>query len=77
MYLGLLIKVREREPTSSYAVGIQAVFYGCDMARMLKGLLAELTFWNIGVEIPKYVRIDNSDAAYQVDSVNTATSEND
>ena len=45
------------------------------MARMSKSLLAGLMFWNIGMEIPTYVRGDNSDALYQVDSVNTATNE--
>ena len=49
------------------------MFYGFDMARMSKGMLAELTFGNTGVEIPTYVRNDNSDALYPVDSVNTAT----
>ena len=42
---------------------------------MLKGLLSELMFANIGVSIPTYVRNDNSVAVYQVDSVNTATNE--
>ena len=42
---------------------------------MLNGLLAELTFGNIGVEIPTYVRNDNSDALHHADSVNTATNE--
>ena len=45
------------------------------MARLLKGLLAGLTLRNIGVEITTYVRNDNSEAAHQSDSVNTATSE--
>ena len=54
---------------------IQALFYGFDMARMLKGLLEELTFVNIGVAIPTYVRNDNSDAVYRGDSVNTVTNE--
>ena len=45
------------------------------MARMLRGLLGELTFGDMGVEIPTYVRNGNSDSLYQVDSVNTATSE--
>ena len=45
------------------------------MARTLKGLLAELMRGYIGVEIPTYVRNDNSDAVYRVDSVNTATGE--
>ena len=53
-------------PTSSY-VGIQALFYGFDMARMLKGRLSELTFGNMGLAIPTYARNDNSDALYQVD----------
>ena len=64
-----------RAPTSSYAGEIQASFYGFDMDRMLKCLLAELMFANMSVEIPTYVRNDNSDGAYQVDSVNTATGE--
>ena len=42
-----------------------------------QGLLAELIFGNMGVAIPTYVRNDNSDAAYQVGSVNTVTNEND
>ena len=45
------------------------------MARMLNGLLSELSLGDVGVEIPTYVRNDNSDAVYQVDSVNTATNE--
>ena len=55
--------------------GTQALFYGFDMARMLKGILEELTLGNMGSRMPTYVRNDNSDAAYKVDSVNTATSE--
>ena len=42
---------------------------------MLEGLIAEFTFGNMGTRIPTYVRNANSDAAYQVDSANTATSE--
>ena len=45
------------------------------MDRMLKGLFGELMFANIGVGIPAYVRNDNSEAAYQVDAVNTAPNE--
>ena len=45
------------------------------MARMSKGLLEELAFGGIDVEIPTYVRNDYSDAAYQVDSANTAIGE--
>ena len=45
------------------------------MARMLQCLLDELTFGNMGAGMPKYVRNDNSDAVYQVDSLNTATNE--
>ena len=45
------------------------------MARMLKGLLAELPIGNIGIEIPAYVRNDNSDGGYQVDSANAVTIE--
>ena len=44
------------------------------MVRVLKGLLAELMYGNMGAEIPTYVRSDNSDAVYRVDSVNAATS---
>ena len=62
--------------TSSYSGETQSLFYGFDMTRALEGLLYELIFGNMGVGIPAYVRNDNSDAAYQVDSVNTATSEN-
>ena len=62
--------------TSSFSGKIQAVFYGSDMARMLKGLLSGLAFVDIGVDIPTYVRNDNTDAAYRVDSVNTVTAEN-
>ena len=60
-----------------YSDGSQALFYGCDMARMLKGLLEELIFGNMGSEIPTYVRNDNPDVSYQVDSSNTVTNEND
>ena len=42
---------------------------------MLKGLLAEILFGNIGVEIPTYVRNGNSAVVYQVDSANTVTNE--
>ena len=45
------------------------------MARMLRDLLAELTFVDIGEEIPTYVRNGNSDAVYQVDSVSAVTKE--
>ena len=37
-----------RVATSSFAGEIQAVCYGFDMARMLKGLMAELFFWKLG-----------------------------
>ena len=45
------------------------------MVRTLKGLLSELTRGNMGAEIPTYVRSDNSDAAFHVESVNTGTRE--
>ena len=64
-----------RVPTYSYAGGIQALFYGSDMARAMKCLLEELIFGNMGPGIPTYVRSDNTDALYQVDSANTATNE--
>ena len=51
------------------------MLYGFDMARMLRDLLAELTFVDIGEEIPTYVRNGNSDAVYQVDSVSAVTKE--
>ena len=38
--------------TSSFTGGTQAVFYGFDMARALKGILPELLFGNIGVGFP-------------------------
>ena len=63
-----------RAPTSSYAGEAPSLFYGADMARMLKGLLAELIFGNVGSEMPTYARCDNSGASYQVDSANTVTS---
>ena len=56
--------------------GGTSIFYGFDMERALNGLLDELTFGNMGSEIPKYVRINNSGASYQLDSANTVTSEN-
>ena len=65
----------QRAATSSYSGETQSLFYGFDMARMLKGPLAELMFGEMGSAISTYVRNDNSDAAYQVDSVNTATDE--
>ena len=52
---------------------VQALFYGFDMARMLKGMLSELTLGDIRVEIPTYFRSDNGNPPYQVDSVNTVT----
>ena len=45
------------------------------MARVLKDLSAELLFVDIVVEIPTYVRNDNSTVLYQVDSVNKVTNE--
>ena len=65
-----------RVATSSFAGEIQAVFYGFDMARTLQGLLAELLFGNMGVEIPTYVRKDNAAAVYQADSANAVTNGN-
>ena len=64
-----------RVSTSSYAVEIRALFYGFNMAGMLKWLFAELLFGNIGAAIPTLVRNDNSGAMYQVDSANTVTNE--
>ena len=60
-----------RVPTSSFAGEIQAAFYGFDMARMLKCIMAELLLGNIGARIPTFARRDNSTVVYQADSVNT------
>ena len=45
------------------------------MARMLNGLLPELIFGYIGVEIPTYVRNDNCAILYQVESVKSVSNE--
>ena len=58
--------------TPSFDGEAHALFYGFDAAMMLSGRLEELTCGNTGAEIPHYVRFDNSEAAYRVDSVNTA-----
>ena len=60
-----------RVSTSSYS-GVQALSYGCDMARMLKGLLDELMFGNLVVEIPTSGRSDKPEESYHVDSANSA-----
>ena len=65
-----------RVSTSSYSVEMQAFFYGCEIAGMLKGILAELLFGNMGVDIPTYIRNDSSDAVYQVDFLNSVANEN-
>ena len=62
---------------SSFSGKIQAVFYGFDMAMILKGLMGELLFGNIGVGIPTFAGHDNSAVVYQVDSVNAVTHEDD
>ena len=64
-----------RVSTSSFAGEIQEAFYGIDVGRMLRGLLAELLFANFGVAIPTYVGDVNSTAVYQVDSENAVTKE--
>ena len=64
-----------RVSTSSYDGEIQALFYGFDMDRLLKGLLSELMFGNTGAGIPTCARNANPDASYQVDSVDTVTTE--
>ena len=46
------------------------------MARMLKGLLAELLFGKMGVVIPTYVRNGNPAVVYHVGSANKVTDEN-
>ena len=40
---------------------------------MLKGLIAGILFGNLWVEIPTYVRNDNSEVVYQAHSINTVT----
>ena len=62
-------------PTSGYAGEIQALFYGRDVARASECHVAEFIFGNMGIEIPTYVRNDNSDASYHADCVNTETNE--
>ena len=74
LYPGRVTKVQRRQHLVTQ--GAQALFYGFDMARMSKGLLSGLAFGNMGVEIPTYVRNDNSDALYQAGSVNTVANEN-
>ena len=66
---------RRRQHLATRGGGPQSLFYGCDVVRTSHGLLEEPTFGNMGAEIPTYVRSDNSDASYRVDSVNTATTE--
>ena len=69
-------KKSPKDSTSSYdavVVVVISVVLWFRHAGMLKGLLGELTFGNTGSEIPKYVRIDNSDVSHRVDSENTAT----
>ena len=66
-----------RVATSSFAGEIQAAFYGFDMARMLKCLMADLLIGNIGVRIPTFARNNNSTVLYQAGSVNTVTNESD
>ena len=59
-----------REKTNHY-------FYGFDTARFPKEMLAELLFGNVGCSISTYVRNDNSDAVYRMESTNTVADEND
>ena len=72
-YPGLVTKVIDRQHLVTR--GVQALLYGFDMARMLKGLLEELTFGNMGVELPTYVRYDSPDALYRVYAVSTMANE--
>ena len=74
MAVSWVINKRPRVTTSKEAGEIQAVFYGCDMAMMLKGLLSDLLFGNIGVEIPTYVRNDNCTLLYHVESAKSVSS---
>ena len=52
---------------------IQQFFYVFDMARMLKGLLPELLFGNIGVELPTYVRNNNYKILQQAESTKSVS----
>ena len=61
--------------TSKESGVIKTVFYGFDMDRMLKGILEELLFGNIGVEISTYVRSDNFKILQQVESVKSVSKE--
>ena len=72
MYHGLVIGVLERQRLVSRENTSVVLWFrhGQDV----KGMLSELTFGDVGVEIHTYVRNDNSDALRQVDSVNVATS---
>ena len=62
-----------RAAKSSYAGGIQALFYGFDTARFPKEMLAGFLFGNAGCSVNTYVRNDNSDAVYHMGSMNTVT----
>ena len=53
---------------------IQAV-YGFEMAGLLKGLVPDLLFGDIGAEIPTYVRNDNCAIMYQVESTKSVSNE--
>ena len=72
LYRGLVLRVLEYAHLVTQG-GKSTVFLR-DMARVLKGTLPELTLGKLGLEIPTYVRGDNSDALYQVASANTANS---
>ena len=75
LYPGWVTKVLGRRHLVTR--GIQALFYACDMSGMSKGILAELTYGNMGSEIPTYVRNDNPDASYRVDPESTVDKEDD
>ena len=70
-----VINKSPRVAKSKKAGSTQAVYYGFDMARTLKGLLWELLFVDIGVAIPTYVRSDSCKITYQVGLLKTAPKE--
>ena len=58
---------------SSYAVAIQAAFYGFDTARFLKSLSGELLSGDDGVGAEMIVRNDNSTGVEHAHSTNSVT----
>ena len=70
LYPGWVIKVLEYQHLVSRGK-YKHCFTVSTWPGALKGMLSELTFGGIWVGIPTYERKDNSDAVYQVNSLNT------